>query len=303
MDKSLFIEQKMKLAAEYESSEKYLHAIQIYQAVIETDPGYSEAVIKTAGLFRKTGNSEAAIGSLKNFLADNPENRETRFYLAEFLMDDKRWDDAIEVLGSLSHNDEPVASFFTGYAYFMLEEYENALIYLNNFISYNPHSDLRFEAYFLVGKIEIEKKNYQGALAVLKKAEPVMGNLWEYNYLSALSYYNIGMYAHALSFAERSINLNREESSLYSLAGRIYLKLGDFLKAEKNLQKFLDIKGDITSDTLALMAEACFNNGKITEAMEYFDKSLTMDPANKLALDGKRNAAGILNERSRASDV
>ncbi|RPI65782.1 MAG: hypothetical protein EHM47_18175, partial [Ignavibacteriales bacterium] len=142
-----------------------------------------------------------------------------------------------------------------------------------------------------------EMKNYQEALSSLKKAEPALGNFWEYNYIYALSYYNLGMFAHAVTYAERSVNLNSSESLHYNLAGKIYLKLGDYIKAEKNFRKYLEIKKDVSTETYIFLAEACLNNSKTTEAMELFDRVLSADPDNKLALDGKRNAVLIQNKK------
>jgi tetratricopeptide (TPR) repeat protein len=301
MDKAFIIEHRMKLAAEYESSDRYLHALQIYNSILEENPSYWEAVIKTAEMYRKTGNEAAVIKLMDSYLAENSDNRELRFYYGEFLLNNNRWEDAIEVLSHFTPEENPVVSFFTGYAHFMLKEYEIARISFKNYTLLGEPGELKCEAYFFMAKIEIELNNFEQALSNLRQAESALNNFWEYNYLSALAYYNLGMHAHSVTLIERSISLNSREALNYNLAGRIYLKLGDYPNAEKHLRKYIVIKENVQADTYAFLAEACFHNKKTEEAMELFDKALAADPNNKIAADGKKNAADQM-KRNKVSD-
>lgn len=301
MEKQFLIEHRMKLAGDFESSGKYLHALQIYKSIRSENPGYSEAVIKEADLYRKTGNVNAADDLLKNYLSEDPDNKDVRFYFGEFLLNNSRWEEAIDVLSFFDPAEEPLVAFFTGYANFMLREYELARINFSTYTSLPTRGDLLYEAYFFLAKIEIELKKYESALNYLKKAEPSLSNFWEHCYLSALTYYNMGMYAHAVSLAEKSISLNSRETVHYNLAGKIYLKLGDYVKAEKYLRTYVEKKDNVASDTYAYLAEACLHNRKAGEAIEFFNKALLVDPYNKTAIDGKKSASDYL-KKHRVSD-
>ncbi len=295
MEKSISLEHRMKIAEEFELSGKNLHAIQIYNSIIESEPGCSEAVTKTASLYIKTGNPEAASGILNNFLEEYPDNIEVRFYFAELLIALKEWEHAAEILSFINPAEEPVAAFLQGYSFFMLGEYEIAKKYFTDFVSFNPQGDLFYEAYFYIAKADINLHNYDASLSALKKAGPALGNFWEYNYIFSMMYYNIDMYAHAATYVERSIKLNSKEAVHYNLAGKIYLNLGDYVKAETNFRKYIKITDNISADTYAFLAEACLHNNKTDEALEFYERALKEDPLNKLALDGKRNAAGLIS--------
>jgi tetratricopeptide (TPR) repeat protein len=301
MDKQFMLEHRMKLAEEYESSGKYLHALQIYKSLTEENPFFIEAHIKTASLYRKTGNLEAAESLLKKIIDEDPESKEIRFYYGEFLLNNAKWEEAIEVLGYFLPEEEPITAFYTGYAYFMLKEYELGRISFKNFTRIAEPGDLLYEAYFFLAKIEVELSNYDAAIKNIKKAEPALSNFWEYNYISALIYFNLGMHAHAAKLIDKSITLNAREAVNFNLAGKIYLKLGDYPTAEKHLRHFIEMKDQVASDTYAFLAEACLNNRKTAEALDFFDKALAADPDNKMAIIGKKNAVEFINS-SRVSD-
>lgn len=295
MEKSLSLEHRMKIAEEFELSGKNLHAIQIYNSIIESEPGCSEAVTKTASLYIKTGNPGAASGILNDFLEENPDNIEVRFYFAELLIAIREYERAAEILSFINPAQEPVAVFLQGYSFFMLCEYEIAKKYFTDFISLDPQGELLYEAYFYIAKAEINLHNYDSSLSALKKAGPALGNFWEYNYIFSMLYFNIGMYAHAAKYAERSINLNNGEAVHYNLAGNIYLKLGDYVKAETNFRKYIKMTENILPDTFTLIAEACLNNNKTEEALEFYEKALKADPLSKPALEGKKNAVRLIS--------
>jgi tetratricopeptide (TPR) repeat protein len=301
MDKYFITEHRMKLALEYESSGRFLHALQIYKSILEEDPSNGEAVIKTAEVYRKTGNIESVSKLMNSFLEEYGDNSEVRFYFGEFLLSNAEWETAVEVLSYFTPEEKPVVAFFTGYAHFMMREFEISRVSFRNFILYGDPGELKFEAYFFIAKIELELENYENALLNLKQAESALDNFWEFNYLSAFAYYKLGMHAHAVTLVERSISLNSSESVHFNLAGRIYLKLGDYPNAEKYLRRYIIIKEKVAPETYAFLAEACLHNKKTDEAMMLFDKALAEDPLNKLAADGKKNAADFI-KRYRVSD-
>ncbi len=177
----------------------------------------------------------------------------------------------------------------------MLKEYELAKINFLNFLSYNKQSDLLHEANIYLAKIELIFKNYESALAYAKRAEGMYSNYWELNQIYAETYFNLGMYAHAVDFIEKAIKLNSNESSPYEWAGKIYLKQGDYLKAEKNFIKYIESIEDASSDIYTKLAEACLKARKTMDAIAYYDIAIKLDPGNKTALAGKDQASSLLN--------
>jgi len=295
LDSKYQYEHKISLARAFEAEGKHLHAQQIYQSILEEYPDEIETYFRITNLYEITGNILPAKKLLKQFLEDEPENKDVRLFLGQFLLRNSDWEEAIEELSFILPQEEPVASFFTGYAHFMLEEYELAKISFINFISFEKDSELLHEADIHLAKVELKLKNYEEALKYAKKAEVIYANYWELNKIYAETYYNLGMYAHAVQPVEKAIKLSPETAAPYELAGKIYLKLGDYIKAEKNFLRFIESIEDASSDIYTKLAEACLKNKKAKDALAYFDIAIKLDPKNKAAIAGKNKATSIID--------
>jgi tetratricopeptide (TPR) repeat protein len=285
----------MKVAHDYESEGKLLHAAQIYNQILQEYPDFMDVYYSLANLYEHMGNIKPALDLLKSYLENDPENKEIRLFLGQYLLRNSKWEEAIDVLSFIMPEDEHIVAFFIGYSHFMLGEYELAKISLENFISNEDHPELVQEANIYLAKITLKLKDYENALLYAKKADVMYSNFWELNQIYAETYYNLGMYAHAVTPIEKAIKLNPSESSPYEMAGKIYLKLGDYLKAEKNFLKYIETIEDASSDIYTKLAEACLKGEKPKDALAYFDIAIKLDPENKTALAGKNKAASILN--------
>lgn len=288
------IDHKLKQAGDYQASGKYLHAIQVYNSLIAEYPEHTDAYLNLADLYELLGKIQPAIDLLKNYLISYPDSREVRLYLGQFLLRNSMWEESNEVLSYILPEEEPIVLFFMGYSHYMLDEYDLAKINLLNFISVEEQSELLHEAYLYLAKIEIELTNFESALSFAKKAELLYGNFWELNLIFAISYFHLGMYAHALLPVEKAKKLNPNDASVREWAGKIYLKSGDFLKAEENFLKYIELSEEATSEIYASLGEACYQAKKPKDAILYFDMALKLDPDNKLALSGKKNASTAL---------
>ena len=295
MDQDYQLKHKMKVAQNFELEGKLLHAAQIYNQIIQEYPDYVEVYFNISNLYEHMGNIIPALELLKSYLENNPDNKDIRLFLGQYLLRNSKWEEAIDIFSFILPEDEPIVAFFVGYAHFMLEEYELAKINLDNFISVENKSELIQEANIYLAKICLKMNDYENALLYAKKADVLYSNFWELNQIYAETYYSLGMYAHAVSPVEKAIMLNPSEPSPYETAGRIYLKLGDYSKAEKYFLKYIETIEDASSDIYAKLAEACLKGEKPKEALAYFDIAIKLDPENKTALAGKNKAAYILN--------
>jgi tetratricopeptide (TPR) repeat protein len=290
------ITDKMKLASDFEMEGKLLHSVQIYNSIIAEKPDFTDAYFALGEVYEKLGNIDPAIEMIRNFLNKNPENKEVRIYLSEFLMRNKRWDDANEILGYILPEEEPVISFFLGYSHFMQKDYEVARINFLNFLNHSEPDEMIQEANLYLAKIEINLKNFKSALEFLKKTEIIYSNFWEWNLLISVVYYNLGMYTHAIVPIQKSLKLNLKEKSVNKWAGKIYLKTGDYQKAEKQFLEYIDSVESTEADIYTELAEACLKSKKATDALAYFEIALKLDPENKFAMEGKKFADTVIKE-------
>jgi len=287
---------KMKLAAELKMEGKLLHCVQVYNSIINENPEYTDAYFALGELYEALGNIDPAVDMIKDYLRKNPENKEVRIYLSEFLMRNKKWEEADEILSYILPEEEPVISFFLGYSHFMQKDYEVARINFINFLQYGDQEDMLREADLYVAKIDINLGDFNGALGFLKKIETVYTNYWEWNLLISVVYYNLGMYTHALKPVQKALSLNSKERSVNKWAGKIYLKNGEYGKAERQFLVYIEADDSIESDIYTELAEACLKSRKMPEALAYFEIALKLDPGNILAIEGKKNARSQLKK-------
>ncbi len=292
---------KLKQARDFEAEGKFLHALQIFTSLLKEFPDKNEIYFGLANLYESMGSLDKALTLLNSFLEENPENTEIRIYLGQTLLKHSRWEETVETLSYILPEEEPVVSFFIGYANFMLKEYELAKINFNNFISSEDQTELLYDAHIYLAKIELKLKNYNNALKFAKKAEVFYSNYWELNYIYAETYFKLCMYAHAAAPIEKAIKLNPDEPSPYELAGKIYLKMGDYSKAEKYFLNYIEKIEYVSSDTYAFLAEAYLNSENPKDALAYYDIAIKLDPGNKNAIEGKNKASFLLNNNM-ASD-
>lgn len=296
MDSNFQLNYKMELAGDFESQGKLLHAFQIYYSIISEFPDFVEPYFHLANLFEMMGKVKQAYVLLKQLIESQPENNEARLFYGQFLLKNSMWNDAIEVLSYILPEEEPVVPFFIGYAYFVLNEFELARLNFLSFLTVTKDDELIHEAYIYLAKIELQLKNYDNALKYAKKCDAIYSNFWELNQIYAETYYNLGMYAHAVSYIDKAIKLNPGNSSPYEIAGKIYLKLEEYQKAETYFLKYIESKENASSDVYMKLAEACLKNKNLKDAVAYFDVAIKLDPLNEQAKIGKEKAYSILNK-------
>ena len=81
---------------------------------------------------------------------------------------------------------------------------------------------------------------------------------------------------------------------LFEWAGKINMKLDNFVKAKNYFQKQIELKDKITSGDYTFLAEACLKSGKLKEALGFYDTAIKMDPKNISAIKGKEYTNQLL---------
>lgn len=279
------IDYKLKKAADFESQGKNLHAVQIYTNLITENPEFPVTYLKLSALYEKMEKSDAAINLLRSYLDDVVDDNEIRLYLGQLLLKHAMWYDAVDVLSSVNPEDQPIVLFFLGFSNYMLKDFNSAKIYFDQFLIKNTSSEFYVETYLYLARINIELNLLEEALQCAQNAEEVSSASWELQLVFSMVYYHKGMYLHSVNSIEKAIKLNSNEFSLYEWAGKAYLKLGDYLKAEEYLLKYIN-HIDVSSEAYSYLGLACLNAQKLNDAKNYFDKALSIDPSNEIAIEG-----------------
>jgi tetratricopeptide (TPR) repeat protein len=293
MEDRYYLENKLKSAADFEAAGKELHAMQIYNTLIERFPEELEPYFSLVNLYEKLDNINAAGNLLKELLESHSDSLDIRLFTGQFFLRCKRWNDAIDILSIISPEEEPIVSFFLGYSHFMLNEFELAKVNFMNFIAVETKSELYHEALIYLAKIEIELKNFEKALEYTSKALSIYSNNWELYLVTAIAFYYLGMYAHSVNAVHKAYKLNEKDLSVNEWAGKIYHKSGDYLKAEKFFLYVIENQDETSPEIYTCLGEACLHSKKNKDAIKYFELALKLDPNNKKANEGKMYAASL----------
>ncbi len=296
------LEFKIKKAEWYEKSGKSLHAVQIYNSIINEHPEYVQSFTKLALLYEKRGQIDAAKDVYKTGLKFNSKNSELTLNCGQFFIRNKFWNDALHVLKEISPEEEPLVSLLIAYAYFNLDEYELSKINLLKFIISDEKPELIHEAYLFLAKIEYFLNRFEDANKYIRKAELLLNDYWELHFVKAKVLYRLKMYSHSAGSIQWALKLNPKEPELHSWAGKIYIKCEDFEKAERHLLVYLESQKSAPAETHLALADALQKQNKLLEAEKFLNSALMLDPKNLDISERKRKLSKLINS-TRPSDV
>lgn len=292
MDSEIKLKHKLASVSGFKTQGKYLHAIQICEQLLNEYPNNADVHFELAELYELSGNLNSTFNILEAYLENNPKDQDIRLFFGQLLFKHHVWEKAIKVFSQFVPEEKPLALFFLGHAYFMIKDFEMARISFLGFLSLEANRELAFEAYISLAKIEIEMKDFEQALMYAKQSELFYSSHWELHFIYAKCYFQLGMDAHAVLAIEKAMKLNPKTVLPYEWAGKIFLRTGEYPKAENYLMKFIESNELASADIYSQLADACMKSNKIESALSYYEQALKIDPSNKYALTGMQNISG-----------
>jgi len=281
------IKYRLKLAEQFISDGKNLHAIQIYQNLIE-ETSRDQFYFYLAQLYEEMGFVDGGKKILSELLEVDIENNTARLFFGEYLLRNSMWFEAIEVLNTISDLTPPTI-FLIGYAYLMLNEFELSKEYFTKYVSTDEKSELKQEANLYLAKIEYELNNFDSALSYAKNAQVIYSDFWELNLILAKVYYSLGMFTHANIPIQKAIKSNPKDTSVLEFAGKICFQLSDYKNAEKYFSEFIEQSSEVSAEIYTFLAKSFLKQRKIEEANLFFELALKIDPAYQQAIAGKND--------------
>lgn len=296
------LEHKIKKAAEFEKSGKNLHAIQIYNSLINEHPEFIDSYIKLASLYEKTGQIDSVKYVYEKGLKFNSKNIDLLLSSGQFFIRNKLWVDALDILKYISPEDEPFVSLLVAYAYFNLEDYELSKMHLLKFIISNEQPELIHEAYLYLAKIEYIFNRFEDAFKYISKAELLLNDYWELHFVKAKVLYRLKMYSNSAKAVNWALKLNSKEPKLHYWAGKIYLKCEEFEKAERHLLTFLESQKTVSSETHLALADDFQKQNRFSETEKSLNAALLLDLQNLDISERKKILSNLINSIT-ASDA
>jgi tetratricopeptide (TPR) repeat protein len=183
------------------------------------------------------------------------------------------------------------------------------------------------EAWFLLGQVRMEQKNYNGMLEAYKKAAELSDThkaeinrnrlaVWAMMYNEGVKNYNAGKdsagaYDKALDQFKTGINMEPDSSGTYYVAAMAYFAKKDYATSEQMLQTALQKKPDFAEAAKFLgqveyqMAGERQAAGDSVGAMQYFNKAMKpFEAAYKANPNDNDNITNLIDvyERTRNTD-
>jgi tetratricopeptide (TPR) repeat protein len=149
---------------------------------------------------------------------NHPKRNDAAYILGSFYFDKKNYREAIPAFGKIDASFTKPAQkseiyFKTGYSYFQLKDFKNALNYFNQVKV--EKGEYSADAYYYAGFISKESGNYDQAIKDFKEAEKVNFYANKVPYMLAGIYYQQGYFDDLIVYAEPVLksrpNLDRKE--------------------------------------------------------------------------------------------
>ncbi len=278
-------ENKLRMATQFEDEKKYLHALQIYEPLVNNDKYKKIACLRLSNIYEKLNNAQKAKQLLQRYCETEPDDYSVKKYFAHFLLRNKLYEDCLAVLSTISNEESSEVFFLSGYANYNLGEFEIAQINFDSFIESEKKSELLFEAHHYLAKIYLNQGNLEEAEKSTLYSEKLFSQNADLKQTQAIIFYYKKMYRHAYEKIRRALALNEAEPSYMKWAGKILLKVEDYKKAENYLRNYINVT-EPDSELLTLLGSACLNTAKMEEARSLFEQALEIDPLNENAKKG-----------------
>jgi tetratricopeptide (TPR) repeat protein len=215
---------------------------------------------------------------------EHPKKNEAAFILGNFYFDKKNYRESIPAYqkidaAAIKPEQKSEIYFKTGYAYFQLKDFKNALNYFNQVkVEKGGYSA---DAYYYAGYISKESKNYDQAIKDFKEAEKANFYAPKVPYMLAGIYYQQGYYDELIAYAEPVLksrpNLDRKEEIHLYLA-EAYFEKRNFAAAAQNYDAFVNAqKRDLDRSQVYKAGVAQFEIGNFQRATDYFKVSAVIE--------------------------
>ncbi len=282
-------------AIELEKEGKLLHAIQIFQNLIEDNNYGKISTIKLAAIYDKLGKTESSVKLLKTYLDEiDKEDDEVRIFLCELLIKISLFSEAIDTIGRIKNGLIAEAYFLLGLAYYGLKEFAIAKINFEEFLRLNEKAEFIIESYIYLANIALATFNNNEALGIIEKIKELGQDNIEMWFTAAKVYYMKNMYYHAGESIKKALKQNPNEPKLLYWGAKIDFQMGELKDAESKLIQLSGIS-EPSSESYTLLGQVYLSQNKLEEADGMFEKALQLNPENTVA---KSNREKIVNRKN-----
>ncbi|WP_298480367.1 tetratricopeptide repeat protein [uncultured Maribacter sp.] len=253
----------------FESAEKLLDKLQLL------DSSNEEIYIQRANILSKKDNHEGAIKLLNKALELSNDSFDIHSLLGmEYLfMDDfKKAKDSF--MQCVSFDEQDYSSLYNViYCFEFLEDYEGAILYLNDYLDRNPYCEV---AWHQLGKQYYSEKMYKEALSAFDFAIISDDNFIGAYFEKGKVLEKLGRYPEAIENYETTIKIEDPTSHAFLRIGKCYEKIGNYDMAKYYYYQTVHEDPLLDKGWLAI-TNFYFQRKNFKKALYYINKALNID--------------------------
>jgi len=254
---------------------RYDEAILDFKKAIELDEFYLQARLNLVSLLLDLEDFGECEKELTFMIEKNGYNKDTLFVNALFFHKTKKYDEAEKIYLKLRDNyeDELVISMNLGMLYNEIGHYVKAA---NIFIEESQKYPNTPELYFHLGNVYANYQEFERAINWYLKAIQ-LNNKYLDAYLNlGNAYFNLRKLDDALVLYKNLLSFGFKDFRIYQSIGIIYYELKDYISAENNFIKALEIENK-SSELFLGYAENLLMLGKFKIGWDYYHKRIYKD--------------------------
>lgn len=219
---------------------------------------------------KKSKNNPNIIRDCSKKLAKDPRNIEALKELADVYYSDSKFEKAFplyqmlfNLMGVHVELDQQIIASRYGICAYKMEKLDESISGFSKILRMNPKD---FDGNFYLGKILLEKKDYEKSILCLKRANSIKSDLTEVCELLGYALYESKKYRECINYLKKVLDENPDnKKALFYFAN----SLEESSMGEKALKLFMHLRTDPTFG-----AESCIECGKLHEKQGQYEKSI-----------------------------
>ncbi|WP_291868441.1 tetratricopeptide repeat protein [Maribacter sp.] len=253
----------------FDSAERLLDRLQLL------DSSNEEIYIQRANILSKKDNHEGAIKLLNKALELSNESFDIHSLLGmEYLFLDNFKMAKESFMNCVTFDEQDYSSLYNViYCFEFLEDYEGAIIYLNDYLDRNPYCEV---AWHQLGKQYYSEKMYKEALSAFDFAIISDDNFIGAYFEKGKVLEKLGHYQEAIDNYETTIKIEDPTSHAFLRIGKCYEKLGNYDMAKYYYYQTVHEDPLLDKGWIAI-TNFYFQRKNYEKALYYINKALNID--------------------------
>lgn len=221
-------------------------AAENFQLCTELVPDRIDAYKNLAFVQSQAGDDDGAIEAYKAGLEVEPNDIEMKNFLGVLYYQNKRYDEAIDILNKVIEESEPTSEQYKqallniAFSYDLKGEPEKAIKAYENAIASVPgDKDLLFN----MGRIYYMKDQYEEANTWFNKVLEIDPNDFEASFNIGVSFLQMEKFEDAVPYLEKATELHPENPNAWTNLGIAYVRSGNAEKGQEAFDKADALKG------------------------------------------------------------